>query len=259
MGKDDLFESVKPKRLSDSAVDQILNLVNTGQLTPGSRMPPERELITRLGVSRTSLREAIRILETLGVLRVVPGRGTWVRDDYQRPSLGDTLAWLPNHEHDVLQLFEVRETLEVKAAQLAAERATADQLIALSVSIQRFKDAMADVDYEGMLAADAMFHEAMGAASGNTLLAEMLNGVYSLVQSTRRALIAIPGRPEAILREHIAVMEAVLSRNPRAASKAMQTHDRKAEEAARAAISAGHLVDAAGRAKLPEGEQGEAP
>ena len=115
MGKDDLFESVKPKRLSDSAVDQILNLVNTGQLTPGSRMPPERELITRLGVSRTSLREAIRILETLGVLRVVPGRGTWVRDDYQRPSLGDTLAWLPNHEHDVLQLFEVRETIELLA------------------------------------------------------------------------------------------------------------------------------------------------
>lgn len=257
MRKDDLFESVRPKRLSDSAVDQILNLVSTGQLTPGSRMPPERELITSLGVSRTSLREAIRILETLGVLRVVPGRGTWVREDYQRPSLGDTLAWLPNHEHDVLQLFEVRETLEVKAAQLAADRATADQLISMSMSIQRFKDAVSDADYEGMLAADGMFHEAIGAASGNTLLAEMLNGLFSLVQSTRKALIAIPGRPEAILREHIAVMEAILSRNPRTAAKAMQTHDRKAEEAARTAISAGHVVGAADVEKVSEEEQKE--
>ncbi|NLG66331.1 MAG: FadR family transcriptional regulator [Actinobacteria bacterium] len=238
----DLFESVKPRRLSDSAVDQILGLVNAGQLAPGSRMPPERELITRLGVSRTSLREAIRILETLGVLRVVPGRGTWVREDYQQPKLGETIAWLPSHEHDVMQLFEVRETLEVKAAQLAAERATADELVSMSVSIQRLQEAIAAGDYDGMLAADSMFHEALGAASGNALLVELLGHVYSMVQRVRKALIAMPGRPEAILREHISVMEAILSRNARLAAKAIQTHDRKAEEAARAAIAAGHLV-----------------
>ena len=238
----DLFESVKPRRLSDSAVDQILGLVNAGQLAPGSRMPPERELITRLGVSRTSLREAIRILETLGVLRVVPGRGTWVREDYQQPKLGETIAWLPSHEHDVMQLFEVRETLEVKAAQLAAERATADELVSMSVSIQRLQEAIAAGDYDGMLAADSMFHEALGAASGNALLVELLGHVYSMVQRVRKALIAMPGRPEAILREHISVMEAILSRIARLAAKAIQTHDRKAEEAARAAIAAGHLV-----------------
>ncbi len=243
----DLFESVKPRRLSDSAVDQILGLVNAGQLAPGSRMPPERELITRLGVSRTSLREAIRILETLGVLRVVPGRGTWVREDYQQPKLGETIAWLPSHEHDVMQLFEVRETLEVKAAQLAAERATADELVSMSVSIQRLQEAIAAGDYDGMLAADSMFHEALGAASGNALLVELLGHVYSMVQRVRKALIAMPGRPEAILREHISVMEAILSRNARLAAKAIQTHDRKAEEAARAAIAAGHLVDQACR------------
>lgn len=247
--REDLFESLKPKRLSDSAVDQILALVNSGQLAPGSRMPPERELITRLGVSRTSLREAIRILETLGVLRVVPGRGTWVREDYQKPNLGEVVAWLPTHEQDVMQLFEVRETLEVKAAQLAAERATADHLISMSVSVQRLKDAIAASDYDGMLAADRMFHEALGAASGNALLVDLLNHVYSMVQATRKALMAIPGRPEAILREHIAVMEAVLSRNPRTAAKAMQAHDRKAEEAARAAISAGHVIGQARRSQ----------
>lgn len=243
MGSEELFESVKPKRLSDSAVEQILNLVNSGQLPPGTRLPPERTLITKLGVSRTSLREAIRILETLGVLRVVPGRGTWVREDYQRPALGEAVGWLPSHEHDVLDLFEVRETLETKAAELAAERATAEHLINMSVSIQRFKEALAESDYEGMLAADQAFHETLAAASGNALLAEVLDGVHSLVQNARKALMAIPGRPEAILREHIAVMEALLARNRKAAVRAMQTHDRKAEEAARAAISAGHLVD----------------
>lgn len=242
MGSDELFESVKPKRLSDSAVEQILGLVNSGQLPPGSRIPPERELITKLGVSRTSLREAIRILETLGVLRVVPGRGTWVREDYVGPVLGDTLAWLPDHEHDVLQLFEVRETLEVRAAQLAAERASVEQIASLGASVERLKEAVAASDHEGILEADCAFHEVLGAASGNTLLAEMLDGVHTLVEGTRRALIAMSGRPEAIVREHNAVVRALAARNPKAAAVAIQTHDRKAEESVRAAISAGHLV-----------------
>ena len=243
MDSDELFESVKPKRLSDSAVEQILGLVNSGQLPPGSRIPPERELITKLGVSRTSLREAIRILETLGVLRVVPGRGTWVREDYLGPVLGDTLAWLPEREHDVLQLFEVRETLEVRAAQLAAQRASEEQLASLSASVERLKEAVAASDREGIREADRVFHDTLAAASGNTLLAELLDGVHTLVEDIRRALIAIPGRPEAILREHNAVLKAILARSAIAAARAIRTHDRKAEESVRTAISAGHLVN----------------
>ena len=69
-----MFEQVKPKRLSDGAMEQVLGLVREGKLPPGAKLPPERELITLLGVSRTPLREAIRILETKGVLRVVPGQ-----------------------------------------------------------------------------------------------------------------------------------------------------------------------------------------
>lgn len=78
MGARDPFTSLKPKRISDSAVDQIVALINNGTLPPGTRLPPERNLVKRLGVSRNSLREAIRILETMGLLSVAPGRGTWL-------------------------------------------------------------------------------------------------------------------------------------------------------------------------------------
>jgi len=238
----EVFRSVKPKRLSDSAVDQILELVRSGQLGSGAKLPAERELITRLGVSRTSLREAIRILETMGVLRVVPGRGTWVREDCMQPQIGELVSWIPTHEHDVMQLFELREVLEVRAAQLAAERINEEQLITMSRSIQRLREAIERRDNEAMLLADREFHEALGAASGNVLLADVLTSLGHMVTNTRQALLAIPGRPEAILREHQAVLEALLGRNGRAAGKAMLNHVTKAEHAARAAASAGQLL-----------------
>lgn len=243
MEENDVFYSVKPKRLSDSAVDQIMDLVRSGQLQSGAKLPAERELITRLGVSRTSLREAIRILETLGVLRVVPGRGTWVREDCLQPQIGEVVSWIPSHAADVMQLFEMRETLEVRAAQLAAERASQENLIAMSVAVQRLMEAIDRADEEAMLLADRDFHESVGAASGNALLADVLTSVSQMVRSTRRALLAIPGRPHSVLKEHQAILTAVLGRNSRAAGKAMLNHVTKAQEAARTAAAAGLLVE----------------
>ncbi len=114
MGKRDLFTSLKPRRLSDGAVDQVVALVRSGALAPGAKLPPERDLVVRLGVSRNSLREAVRILETMGILRVVPGRGTWVREDVNQRAMQPVTSWLPVHSRDASDLLEMRETLEVK-------------------------------------------------------------------------------------------------------------------------------------------------
>ncbi len=130
----DPFFSLKAKRLSDSAVEEILGLIREGKLELGSKLPAERELITRLSVSRSSLREAIRMLEATGVLVVRPGRGTWIRDDYRRPARDGWLSWLPHHQKDVTELLEMREPLEVQAASLAADRGTTDQLAAVEAA-----------------------------------------------------------------------------------------------------------------------------
>ena len=237
-----IFSSVRPRRLSDSAVDQILKLVHDGQLPPGSKFPPERELIVSLSVSRTSLREAIRILETMGVLRVVPGRGTWVREDYTQPRLGTSVEWLPQHVEDVLQLVEMKDLLETKAAGLAAERATPDQLIELSVQLQRYRDAVTEGDAETLMDADMKFHQTIAAASGNRFLADAIANLDPFVLRTRRAILSIPGRPERVVGEHQAVLEAILARNPQAAAKAMQVHDRRAAQGVKPAIEAGRII-----------------
>lgn len=238
----DMFVSLKPKRLSDSAVEQILNLVRQGHLDPGSKLPPERELITRLSVSRTSLREAIRILETMGVLRVVPGRGTWVRDDYAEPVLGGNLSWLPKHSDDVFQIFEMRETLEVRAAALAAERGTPEQIAAVNAAVRRYEEAVNAGEADALADTDRAVHESISRASGNKYLIQVLDSVQDLVQDIRKVMVAIPGRPARIAQEHHPVLEAIQAHDPAAAARAMSHHVRNAEEEVRAAASLSHLL-----------------
>ena len=122
-----------------------------------------------------SLREAIRILETMGVLRIVPGKGTWVREDYIQPSLGYGLSWLPGHRDDVMLLFELKETLEKKAAGLAAERANAEQILEMAGLVERLAGAAAD-DLDAMVEADGAFHAAVK-MSGNHHSVEVLESV----------------------------------------------------------------------------------
>jgi GntR family transcriptional repressor for pyruvate dehydrogenase complex len=219
-----------------------LNLVRAGHLAPGSKLPPERELITRLSVSRTSLREAIRILETMGVLRVVPGRGTWVRDDYAEPVLGGNLAWLPSHSDDVFQIFEMRETLEVRAAALAAERGTPQQIASLEAAVRRYEEVVAAGETEALADTDRAVHESIARASGNKYLVQVLDSVQDLVQDIRHVMVAIPGRPVRIAQEHLPVLEAIQAHDPVAAARAMSHHVHKAEEEIRAATSLSHLL-----------------
>jgi GntR family transcriptional regulator, transcriptional repressor for pyruvate dehydrogenase complex len=205
----DLFKPVKPKRLSDEAIEQILGLMTDGRLQPGSKLPPERELITLLGVSRTSLREAIRTLEVRGLLRVVPGRGTFVSEQ-QGPSLPDGwLSWLLGREYEVVQLLEMHEALEVKVGMLAALRATPADIEALETAMSRMRRAVDEQDHEALVAADAAFHEALRRAGGNQLIARMLDDLEDSVLDARRLVMALPGKPGRVVSEHDAVLAAV--------------------------------------------------
>lgn len=238
------FRLLQPKRLSDSAVEQVLGLVRTGVLYPGSKLPPERRLVESLGVSRNSLREAIRMLETMGVLKVVPGRGTWVREDIGESPVDLGLTWLPAHGRDVRDLLEMRDTLEIKAAALAAERGTAEELERIVGALDRLKRALELEDSEETVAADAEFHHAVATASGNRLLAESLAGLDHLVEATRRALLTLPGRLRRMAREHEAIAAAILSRDVEASAAAMSAHVHRVAGEVEAAVSRERYVAA---------------
>ena len=158
------------------------------------------------------------------------------------PSLSASLAWLPSHSDDIFQMFEMRETLEVRAASLAAERGTPDQLADIAAAVERYQQAVDAGEIESLADIDRAVHESIVRASGNKFLVQVLDSVHDLVQEIRGAMVFIPGRPARIASEHQPVLDAILAHDPAAAARAMSHHVRNAEEEMRAATSLGaHL------------------
>ncbi len=221
------FRMVQREALWSEAADQIRSLIEQGVLPPGTRLPGERELSRQLGISRLSLREAIRSLQYAGYLQVIPGRGTFVRDtrEWGASSLEQ---WLRQHDDLMNKIFEFRELFEPGVAALAAERATPAQLVALQRTIQAMREAAAAGDLDAAIAADAEFHYQLVALTHNDLIIRFLAQLLRSVGDERRASLNIPGQVERAIAGHEAIYEAIAQRDPERASALMRQHLRDA-------------------------------
>lgn len=229
-GVKDMFRPVRPTRLSDDAIAQIMTLVREGKLSAGAKLPAERSLMNMLSVSRTSLREAIRTLETMGVLRVVPGRGTYVRDDTPSPHAEDWYAWLMGHRQEVVQILEMHEALEVKVAELAALRATPEQMVALEEQVEAMKRAAAAGEHEALVCADAAFHRIVREAGGNEVISRLLSDLEGTVDSARHALMSLPSRVKRVIPDHQGILDAIRAGDAEAATARTLAHIRQSKE-----------------------------
>jgi GntR family transcriptional repressor for pyruvate dehydrogenase complex len=170
--------------VTDEAILRIKEMILRGELAPGSRLPPEKELSERLGLSRSSMREAVKALEVIRVLDVRRGDGTYVTSLEPRLLL-EALSFVVDLHGDasVLELFAVRRILERAAAGMAAARVDAED-------VARFRELIGMVDessdVEGLVAHDLEFHHAVAAAAGNSYLSTLLD---SLSTETVRARI----------------------------------------------------------------------
>lgn len=222
---DDLFQPLASVRLSDSAVNQIRELIMKGRLKPGDQLPGERELVRQFGVSRASIREALRALEATGLIEVKPGLGTFVRGMVLEDDPAQRLAhWLQNHEDELMELVELRQALETRAASLAAQRATAAQIKAIKTTLNDLAEGVEDNNLARMVAADSAFHEMVAFASGNRLMAQLLNAAVQALSNPREAILSLPGRAGRSLQEHRAISKAIEVRDPVAAEAAMVAH-----------------------------------
>jgi GntR family transcriptional repressor for pyruvate dehydrogenase complex len=203
-------------------VRQLTGLLTTGELAPGSRLPPERSLSEALGVGRSAVREALAALEILGIVTVRPGSGTYMRESTSE-LLPTTLSWgLMLSASRTADLMELRGGLEVQAATLAAERITDDDIVRLTGYVEAMGDSLDDM--EAFIEADARFHLQIATSSGNVVLRDLLQSVRSLLrlwveralQDTEQAAIAY--------REHRAVLDALAARDPDGAEAAMRAH-----------------------------------
>jgi len=178
-------------------------------------------------VSRPCIREALRILEAVGIVEVRRGKGCYVlRSPDGVDSASMWLSWLATFKHEVLSLLEVREALEAKVAALAAQRASEAELAEMQGIMEEVwqlleKGALsADVAY----ALDVRFHQALARASGNPFLMRLSISVGGAMEADRRATMAIPNRARASAEDHQAILDAVKRRDPEGARDAMIRH-----------------------------------
>lgn len=201
---------------------RLLDLFTSGSIEPGTRLPPERQLAVTLGVGRSAVREALAALEILGIVDVRAGSGTYLRGNASE-LLPQTLRWgLLIGERNTQELLELRSGLEIYVVRLAAARADADDLKAIAASLDRMRTS---VDKLGIFArADLDFHHALGAASGNATLVDMLNIVRSLLQVYADRSVHDPAAARIAIEEHDAVYRALTEGDPDAAASAMAHH-----------------------------------
>ncbi|MBA2948869.1 FadR/GntR family transcriptional regulator [Streptomyces himalayensis] len=217
---DALRPMAKP-RLYEQVLERLRRYVAEGGLKAGDRLPPERDLAQRLGVSRASVKQAIVVLEVQGLVEVRHGGGTYlVRDSLD----AEPVERLVERRRRLPDVLEAREALETKLAELAAERRTEDDLAALSLALSHMADEIAEGAHgvEG----DRLFHAAVTAAAHSSLLAEFMRSIADQITESRNESLRQPGRPARSLAQHRAILRAIEAQEPKQAAAAMRRHVR---------------------------------
>jgi GntR family transcriptional regulator, transcriptional repressor for pyruvate dehydrogenase complex len=218
----------KPARETEGSTEQVVsyvrNLIERGELRPGHRLPAERDLALRIGVSRPTVRAGLRALSAMGVVQSRHGSGTFIPSG--PPSLGtEALSFLAAlHGFTREEMYEARRLLEVGAAGLAAERATPDQIATLAEEVAGMFASMNEPRV--FLVHDINFHRAVAAASGNPIVASIVEMVSALYYERRRDTATRASDRD--LRDaadmHRRIYQAIRGRDADAARQAMHTH-----------------------------------
>ncbi len=205
--------------------ESVLNYLKTelarGSLKPGDRLPTVVALAHQLGVNPASVREAYRVLETLGVLSVTQGRGTFVSSQVQ-PSDGLLADLQFAEQQSITHLLETRKFLEPTVAALAAQRATAAEAEAIVAAADEMEQlALSGQDF---IEPDVRFHELIFLAAHNPVLAKILSSLSDLLLDSRRLTSRIPGATDKAIHFHKLIAIAIKERNAEAARALMFQH-----------------------------------
>ena len=235
------FQTVQTQRLHERVVQQLVQQIVGGGFVPGDALPTEPELAQQFGVSRTVVREAVRVLASKGLVAVRQGSGMWVQApdswDHLDPLIMFEQVRAQGDEALLDELIETRRILETEVAALAAERRTEEDLRTLEASLEGMERAKEDA--EAYTRQDLVFHEAVLAASRNRLLREALRPVANVMQAGR--FIAVR-RADVIARSlpsHYAICAAIAAHDVAGAREAMRRHISQFEEDVRAGLRAG--------------------
>ena len=220
------FEVVRRQKIYEAVAEQIERLI-LRKLKPGDKLPSERELAETLHVSRSSIRDAIRSLELVGLVEPRQGAGTIVRES-TADSMKPFADALKQRQEMVRDLLDFREMLEPPLAARAAQRISQQRILELEDILRRQEKKM--LAGEPGIAEDAEFHYSIALASGNSVVLKVIDLLMDLLRDTRQRALQVSGRPRRSLNGHRRILDAIARRDPEAANTAMRRHIREIEK-----------------------------
>jgi GntR family transcriptional regulator, transcriptional repressor for pyruvate dehydrogenase complex len=210
-------------RQYESAARRLRELIKEAGLVPGDKLPPERDLAERLGVSRTSVRQALTLMRAVGAVEPRQGDGVYLRrrigdldDDIAAAQVGQV------QQHQLAAVMEAREGLEIQLARLAARRRTPDDLEVMRQALDGM--ARAITAHRDVTEFDKRFHEQIARSADSPLLQDLIGQLAEPIRQTRMISLARPGRAQRSLAGHRRILEAIEQRDEDGAGEAMREH-----------------------------------
>lgn len=216
------FGTFKRNSLSEDIVDRLLSLIRERELRPGDKLPPERELAAMMEVSRPSLREALRALAIMNIIEIRQGDGTYVSSLEPKLLMAHLDFVFTLTDATYLELFEARRILEAGIVMLAAERITDEEIADLEACVERSAENIHNA--QAILESDLELHETIAKVAKNEILEQFMVSIRQLGRVSRSRTVELKGVPEQSVQDHREIVQALKSRDPKAARRAMLRH-----------------------------------
>jgi GntR family transcriptional repressor for pyruvate dehydrogenase complex len=214
---------IKKVRLSESITDAIKEMIAGDGFQPGDKFYSESELTKKLQVSRSSIREALRMLEATGQVSVKQGKGVFVENAGPQDFKAFTV-WLKNNEQSIKDNFEVRLIIEPKAAGYAAQNGDAEDILKLQNACDQFIAFAREQNVEEVIRSDRQFHRLLAAATKNSTLHVLMKSMTTILPNGWISSLYTPGRIEKTILEHGDILEAIKKHDKTYAENAMTRH-----------------------------------
>ena len=220
--KSQMFKPIKKAKVYEEIVAKIKDMVEKGRFKSGDQLPVERELAEVFRVSRSSVREALRSLESQGFIESRQGDGTYIARQPVESLVRPLASVILTEKDDQMELFEMRRMIEPDLAYLAAERATEEEIAMMEKVLTLQQEQIDRGDFETDV--DRNFHYIMARAARNKALLRITDNIIDLLAESRDQYLQVEGRPQKSILRHREVLEAIRARDPERAEKCMLEH-----------------------------------
>lgn len=220
-----MFSPIKNTKVYEQVIDQIKNMIVDGTLKKGDKLPSERELVQELQVSRTSIREALRALEIIGLVECRQGEGNYIKQSFESSLFEPLSIMFMLQESSMEEVLDLRKIIEVETAALAARQISDEEIENLSQLINKLKDTY---DEKTGVQIDKEFHYEIAKASKNYLILNILITVSSLIDNfikdARSKILEEEKNKSALIAQHENIFLGLLHHDPKEAADAMRQH-----------------------------------